>query len=59
MKRNLAIFTGKIMAKCEYEKSIKVPAKPPKKQGASVSFVEGAKATKSPKPKSLTPLKKK
>lgn len=47
------------MPRCEYEKSIKIPAKPAKKQGALTSFVEGAKATKTPKPKSLTPLKKK
>lgn len=39
------------------EKSIKTSAKPPKKEGISASFVEGAKQSKTAKPKSLTPLK--
>ncbi len=45
------------MAKEMYEKTIRISAKPPKKQGAQVSFVEGAKQSKVSKPKSLTPLK--
>lgn len=42
------------MAKGMYEKSIRISEKP-KKTSAQVSFVEGAKPTKVPKPKSLTP----
>jgi hypothetical protein len=45
------------MAKALNEKSIRISTKPAKKQGIPASFVEGAKASKSPKPKSLTPLK--
>lgn len=45
------------MAKGEYEKSIRIMAKPAKKSGPQVSFVEGAKQSKVAKPKSLTPLK--
>lgn len=45
------------MAKGEYEKSIRISAKPAKKAGPQVSFVEGAKQSKVTKPKSLTPLK--
>jgi hypothetical protein len=45
------------MAKGLNEKSIRISAKPPKKQGPQVSFVEGAKQSKVAKPKSLTPLK--
>lgn len=45
------------MVKGEYEKSIRISAKPPKKQGISASFVEGEKQSKISKPKSLTPLK--
>ena len=41
----------------EYEKSIRISPKPKKKEGYTGSFVEGAKQTSSPKPKSLTPLK--
>lgn len=47
------------MAKALYEKSIRISAKPDKKQGAQVSFVEGSKQSKVSRPKSLTPLKKK
>lgn len=47
------------MSKCSYEKSIRISDKPPKKQGVVASFVEGAKQSKTPKPKSLTPLKRK
>jgi len=43
------------MVKGEYEKSIRISAKPPKKQGAQVSFVEGDRQSKVAKPKSLTP----
>lgn len=43
------------MAKGMYEKSIKAPARPAKKSGPQVSFVEGARQTKVAKPKSLTP----
>lgn len=43
------------MAKGEYEKSIRISAKPAKKQGISASFVEGSKQSKVTKPKSLTP----
>ena len=45
------------MAKGEYEKSIRISAKPAKSSGPQVSFVEGAKQSKVSKPKSLTPLK--
>jgi hypothetical protein len=44
-----------VMAKGEYEKSIRISAKPPKKEGIKSSFVEGAKQTKVTRPKSLTP----
>ncbi len=47
------------MAKALNEKSIRVSAKPAKSSGVAVSFVEGSKQSKTPKPKSLTPLKKK
>lgn len=43
------------MAKGEYEKSIRISAKPAKSSGKAVSFVEGAKQSKVSKPKSLTP----
>ncbi len=43
------------MAKGLYEKSIRISPKPPRKEGIVPSFVEGAKQTKVPKPKSLTP----
>ena len=43
------------MARGEYEKSIRISPKPPKKMGKEASFVEGAKQTKVSKPKSLTP----
>lgn len=56
-KSKVIILKGKIMAKGEYEKSIRISAKPPKKQGPQVSFVEGSKQSKVAKPKSLTPLK--
>ncbi len=46
------------MAKAKYEKSIRISDKPKKATIAS-SYVEGAKQSKSPKPKSLTPLKRK
>jgi len=45
------------MPKELYEKSIRITAKPAKKQGPQVSFVEGSKQSKVTKPKSLTPLK--
>lgn len=45
------------MAKGMFEKSIRISAKPAKKSGAQVSFVEGAKQSKVSKPKSLTPLR--
>lgn len=45
------------MKKALNEKSIRISPKPPAKQGAQVSFVEGAKQSKMSKPKSLTPLK--
>lgn len=45
------------MPKAKYEKGIKIPAKPSKSSGVAVSFVEGKTLSKSPKPKSLTPLK--
>lgn len=47
------------MPKTKYEKSIRISAKPPKKEGIMTSYSDGSKQTKSPKPKSLTPLKKK
>jgi len=43
------------MVKGMHEKSIRITAKPPKKQGPQTSFVEGAKQSKVTKPKSLTP----
>ena len=49
---------GNIMATVKYEKSIKIPAKPAKSSIVS-SYVGGSKLSKIPKPKSLTPLKKK
>lgn len=45
------------MAKGEFEKTIRISAKPAKKAAPMVSFVEGAKQSKVAKPKSLTPLK--
>ncbi len=45
------------MAKEMYEKTIRISAKPAKKQGISPSFVEGSKQSKVTRPKSLTPLK--
>ncbi len=48
---------GSIMAKGEYEKSIRISPKPSKKEGILQSYSDGAKESKSPKPKSLTPLK--
>ena len=45
------------MAKGMFEKSIRITAKPAKKSGAQVSFVEGAKQSKVTRPKSLTPMK--
>lgn len=45
-----------------YEKSIRISPKPSKKESVEDSFVLGARQTKVPKPKSLTPkapLKKK
>ena len=48
---------GNYMAKAQFEKSIRISAKPPKKAGISASFVEGAKQSKVERPKSLTPLK--
>jgi len=45
------------MAKGMFEKSIRISAKPAKKSGQQVSFVEGARQSKVSKPKSLTPLK--
>lgn len=47
------------MVKGKYEKSIRISAKPNKKEGILPSYSDGAKQSKSPKPKSLTPLKKK
>ena len=44
------------MAKGTFEKTIRITAKPPKKQGISASFVEGDKQSKVSKPKSLTPM---
>lgn len=43
------------MPKAMNEKSIRISAKPPKKQGISASFVEGDRQSKVMKPKSLTP----
>jgi hypothetical protein len=48
---------GIYMAKGLNEKSIRISAKPPKKEGIVPSFVEGAKQSKVARPKSLTPLK--
>ena len=48
-----------VMVKGKYEKSIRISAKPNKKEGILPSYSDGAKQSKSPKPKSLTPLKKK
>jgi hypothetical protein len=45
------------MVKGVNEKSIRISIKPPAKQGAQTSFVEGSKQSKVSKPKSLTPLK--
>lgn len=45
------------MKKAIGEKSIRITPKPKKSSGIPVSFVEGAKQSKIPKPKSLTPLK--
>ena len=45
------------MAKGEYEKSIRISPKPAKKVGILASYSDGEKQSKSPKPKSLTPLK--
>lgn len=47
------------MAKAQFEKSIRISPKPPKKQGTQVSFVEGSKESATRKPKSLSPVKKK
>lgn len=44
--------------KGKFEKSIRISEKP-KKTSISTSFVEGTKPSRSPKPKSLTPLKRK
>ena len=41
------------------EKSIRISVKPPVKTATAASYVQGAKQSKVPKPKSLTPLKKK
>ncbi len=46
------------MVKGLYQKSIRISEKP-KKGPVSVSFVEGAKPSKTPKPKSLTPMARK
>jgi D-arabinose 5-phosphate isomerase GutQ len=43
------------MAKEEYQKTIRITAKPEKKAGKMASFVEGAKQSKVKEPKSLTP----
>jgi hypothetical protein len=45
------------MPKAMNEKTIRISAQPPKKQGPQTSFVEGAKQSQVSKPKSLTPLK--
>lgn len=47
------------MAKGLNEKSIRITAKPAKKEGILASYSDGQKQSKTPKPKSLTPLKKK
>lgn len=47
------------MAKAQFEKSIRISAKPAKKQGIQESFVEGSKSSNVSKPKSLSPVKKK
>ena len=47
------------MPKAKYEKSIRISPKPEKKVGILASYSDGQKQSKSPKPKSLTPLKKK
>lgn len=47
------------MAKTLNEKTIRITAKPPKKEGYTGSFVEGKKQSAVKRPKSLTPLKKK
>ncbi len=46
------------MPKAKYEKAIKMPSKPASSSKES-SYVYGSKLTKTPKPKSLTPLKRK
>ena len=38
-----------------YEKSIKAPLRPKKSGGVEESYVEGARQSKTPKAKSLTP----
>lgn len=43
------------MPKIKFEKTIRIPPKPPRKQGITASFVMGDKLSKTPKPKSLTP----
>jgi len=45
------------MAKGEYEKSIRITAKPAKSVGILASYSDGQKQSKVAKPKSLTPLK--
>lgn len=47
------------MPKAPYEKSLKISPKPKKKEGILASYSDGAKQTKVPKPKSLTPKPKK
>lgn len=47
------------MAKGLNEKSIRITEKPSKKIGILPSYSDGQKLSKTPKPKSLTPLKKK
>jgi hypothetical protein len=46
------------MAKAIGEKSLRISSKPASK-GVLASYVQGQKPAKVPKPKSLTPLKKK
>lgn len=46
------------MPKTKYEKSIRISEKP-KKEGIVASYVQGSKPSRAPKPKSLTPLKRK
>jgi hypothetical protein len=46
------------MVKGMNEKSIRISSKPASK-GVLASYVQGQKPVKTPKPKSLTPLKKK